>query len=829
MAAAACVLLIFFSIKHGLAQASSLAGVLALPVGVVAAAAGVWAVLPHEPRSAAEGLNDLADGLAEEVKTQWEKEVKSRGFGGPHPLRVSWKGETEYFESWADLERTARDADSGDGRVDDAKWATDPDQLSGSDDTPGAICDVLEKIPTGRLVTLGEPGAGKSMLLIHLAQQLLNRRGSGDPVPMIVSLAQWDPEEDDLYEWLLTRISIDRTNLRLPFVLKGQKTTRGDALLRENRILLILDGLDEIPEESRNTAIENINDMLGESRKVVLACRKEEYGKATRPKFGDHVSLLGAAGVTLQDLTPQEVAHYLARGAGSPTAAARWDPVVAVLGTDSVLGKTLTTPLTVTLAHSVYNSGPRTQPGPAELLDEHNFPTGDSIKEHLFAVFIAKAYRPSKKHGETQPPPVEHALRWLTFLARNPGLSWWELPTATKLPLVELVIGAVCGIAAGVAAISATRAGVGVGFGLGVGIAAGLLPVFVLRSARSSPGGERAANAEDPTPARGIAGGLLGGIVGGIAAGVAGTHGFGHAASVVSGMPVALGVGLATGACTTFGGGIAGGLIGGFAAGILEGIETGRTAAVVNGLGIALVVMVIIRLVGRDTPAARRSWEYKLGIPGGVVVGAATAIIASFKEGPAVGLLLGVPLGIISAWPIGLRGIKTARSAIPPAPRRALARDARAFWSTAMAAGLAAGAFGFGGDGLASVIEVHAKLTFAHMVSDGLAIGIASGLIVGFAFGAYHSASPGFLITRVWFSLQGELPWAFMGFLEDAHVIRHVLRQNGASYEFTHVELQRYLARSADAGAGSGQPPGFNLGVYRRRSPLRARRGMVTG
>lgn len=641
---------------------------------------------------------------------------------------------------------------------------------------------------------------------------------------MIVSLAQWNPEDDDLNDWLLTRLSIDHANLRLPFVLAEQKTNRGDALLKEGKILLILDGLDEINEASRGAAIQSINDMLAESQRLVLACRKEEYAKATRPKFGHHVSLRGAAGIALQDLTPQEVSDYLRRGAGSETAAARWDPVVAVLGTDSVLGKTLTTPLAVTLANAVYNPGPRPRqgplPDPAELLAEHRFPTEEDIKEHLFAAFIATAYRPIKQSGELQPPPVERARRWLTFLACNPGLAWWELSAAGKFPLAGQatgpVIGAVCGVAAGVAAVSGRHTGVGVGLGLGVGIIIGLILVFTYRSVVISLGGDRGVNAEDPTPARGIAGGLLGGIIGGGAAGLAGTHGFGHAISPVSGVPVALGVGLATGACTTFAGGVVGGLGGGFVAGVLEGIGAGRVAAIVNGLGVALVVMVIIRLVGRDTPAARRKWEYNLGIPGGIVVGAATAVIAGFKEGLTVGLLLGVPLGIISAWPIGLRGIKTARSAIPPAPRRALARDARAFWTTALAAGLAAGAVGFAGDGLASVIEVKAKLTFSAMVSDGLAIGIASFVIVGFTFGAYHSASPGFLISRVWLSLQGELPWRFMNFLEDAHEIRHVLRQNGAIYEFSHVELQRYLAQSADAGGMPGEPPGFNLGAYRR-------------
>jgi hypothetical protein len=54
-----------------------------------------------------------------------------------------------------------------------------------------------------------------------------------------------------------------------------------------------------------------------------------------------------------------------------------------------------------------------------------------------------------------------------------------------------------------------------------------------------------------------------------------------------------------------------------------------------------------------------------------------------------------------------------------------------------------------------------------------------------------------------------------MNFLEDAHEIRHVLRQNGAIYEFTHVDLQRYLARSADEGGTPNEPPGFKLGAYR--------------
>jgi hypothetical protein len=489
--------------------------------------------------------------------------------------------------------------------------------------------------------------------------------------------------------------------------------------------------------------------------------------------------------------------------------------VLAVLGTDHVLGKTLTTPLTVTLAHAVYNPGLHPDPAqePADLLALH---TEESIKEHLFAHFIDAAYSPRARSERNRPPQADRARRWLTFLARNnQGLAWWELPTTTPVPLVEIAVGVVCGIAAGIAAISGRHIGVGVGLGLGAGIMVGLLFGLPFRSVAQPRTLGGIADGEDPAPARGVAGGLLGGIAGGLAAGLAASMHFGHAASPVSGMPVALGVGLATGACTTFYGGMAGGLCGGFAAGALEGVGIGRTAGIVNGLGIGLVVVLIISLVGRDTPAARRKWEFRLGVPGGLVVGAAGGIIAGVEKGPAAGLLLGALLGLISAWPIGLKGIKTARAKIPPSPRRTLARDARAFWTTALAAGLAAGAVGFGADGLASVIEVNTKLTLHTLISDGLSIGIASGLIVGLVFGVYHSASPGFLITRIWLSAHGELPWRYMDFLDDAHKIRRVLRQNGARYEFSHRELEEYLKRAAESESPGGKPPRLNFRVYR--------------
>jgi GTPase SAR1 family protein len=38
-------------------------------------------------------------------------------------------------------------------------------------------------VPTGRLVVLGEPGAGKTILMGRLVLDLLARRADGGPVP----------------------------------------------------------------------------------------------------------------------------------------------------------------------------------------------------------------------------------------------------------------------------------------------------------------------------------------------------------------------------------------------------------------------------------------------------------------------------------------------------------------------------------------------------------------------------------------------------------------------------------------------------------------------
>ena len=147
------------------------------------------------------------------------------------------------------------------------------------------LVDVLARVPTGRLVVLGEPGSGKTMLMVRLVLDLLARRTGGDPVPFLVSVASWNPTEQDLRDWLGTQLLIDHPALAGPPPEGMTEPTQAAALLASGLILPILDGLDEIPEQVRGPAISRINDALRPGEQVVVTCRTQQYRDA-RPARG---------------------------------------------------------------------------------------------------------------------------------------------------------------------------------------------------------------------------------------------------------------------------------------------------------------------------------------------------------------------------------------------------------------------------------------------------------------------------------------------------------------------------------------------------------------
>ena len=381
-----------------------------------------------------------------------------------------------------------------------------PEDLAGEG---GELVDVLARVPTGRLVVLGEPGAGKTMLMVRLVLDLLARRTTGGPIPFLASVASWNPATQDLHNWLGAQLLIDHPALANPPPTGRTESSQAAALLAAGMILPILDGLDEIPVQVRGPAISRINDALRPGEHVVVTSRTKQYQDAARPQGGVEVTLRGAAAIQLRPLDADTVRKYLCDDAAGPVAKRRWKPVFEVLGTKTPAALALSTPLMVGLARTIYNPRPGEQAGtlrdPAELCSPA-LADRAAVESLLFDVFIPTAYR----HDPASRWKAQDAERWLICLARHleqtigsPDLTWWQLQKAAPRTALIIVVGLAAGLVGGFGLDLLFPPPLGFAIGLPVGILGGLLAGFKKVEA----------------PARGVqikAGGVVAGFLAGL-------------------------------------------------------------------------------------------------------------------------------------------------------------------------------------------------------------------------------------------------------------------------------------------------------------------------
>jgi NACHT domain len=508
-------------------------GVPATLVGIILGVPSLylgWVALQDERRPPDRSLAQIADGLAGRLRSQWIDEAKARGLNDPYPLPVAWTAADAPLAG--DLDALKRLATSGAGWSASARdhWAKGPEDLVGGGGRK--LADVLAMVPTGRLVVLGEPGAGKTMLMVRLVLDLLDpNRRSGQPIPVLASLASWDPVSQDLHGWLAATLITAYPDLAGAPPPGSAGDNRFEALVEAGLILPVLDGLDEFPESARAVAITRINKELKPGEQVVVTCRTEQYRAAVSPHDSPG-AVLRAASVQLSTLEFGEVASYLRKDAG-PAAEGRWD-FLNTLSIESPVRQALATPLMAGLARAIYNPRPderaRDLGHPAELC---NFADRSAVESLLFDAFIPAAY-------QNDPPgrwKAQDAEKWLMFLARHlertiggADLAWWQLRDAAPPGAFGLVAGlwAVLGFGSAKApargmriSIKGFRAGFAAGQkgGLVVGLVGGL--------------------------AAGLVAGLRVGLVHGLEIGVAGVLGFGFTGEVLLGITGGLAGGLA--------------------------------------------------------------------------------------------------------------------------------------------------------------------------------------------------------------------------------------------------------------------------------------------
>jgi hypothetical protein len=368
-------------------------------------------------------LERAADELAEQVYRQWERAASERRLVYPAPMCLRWQ--------WSRQQVTGpvTEAVGGIGGIRltpvPGMVATTAEQLQSG--TLQDLLDVYGGLDSGRLVIMGGPGAGKTSAAIRLLLDALRHRTTLEtvrerariPVPVLVTLQDWDPNRERFTNWLTNRLTRDYELLTARE--HGPNTATG--LIDGGYLTAILDGLDEIPEMLRSVVLQALDEQA--TFRLVVLTRSDELVAAV-----SDAHLLGAAAVELCPVEPRQAAKYLA-SCQIDSLSPAWRRVVEDLRDrpGSILAQALDTPLMVALIRDTYR---RSDPVD-ELIDSSRFASQEAIEDHLLDRVLPIAY--ARRPGRPAPPcTADEARQWLGSLARHMNdegtrdLAWWQIP-----------------------------------------------------------------------------------------------------------------------------------------------------------------------------------------------------------------------------------------------------------------------------------------------------------------------------------------------------------------------------------------------------------------
>lgn len=313
------------------------------------------------------------------------------------------------------------------------------------------------------LLIIGAPGAGKTTLLLELARDLISR-AELDPthkIPVIFNLSSWGVKRAPLTEWLVNEL-----NTKYDIPIKIAKVW-----VKNDDLLPLLDGLDEVAREHRETCVETINTYRREHGLVPLVvCSREVDYEA----LGRKLRLRGA--IAVQPLTRIQIADYLTRFGVA------LEGVHVVLERDEVLWEILKTPLLLSIMTLAYRGKSADEISAGGTLD--------SQRIHLFTAYTNAMF---KRRSITTLYIKQQTTKRLASLARNMKQqnqsllfieqlqsAWLSTPTrrwqyviGTGL-LTGLCLGLTLGIIIGFGVKSNIGLGVGIIFGLVRGIQCGI-------------------------------------------------------------------------------------------------------------------------------------------------------------------------------------------------------------------------------------------------------------------------------------------------------------------------------------------------------------------
>ncbi len=341
-------------------------------VGNFVVGQGTLNILHQLPELDREGYRNLAI-LRDKVKQFWIGGVLEKSVHGEAIIALDRQSVTEAV---------------------DHPWATTlelPDQKSQLVPSGKRTSEIFYECGRALLI-LGEPGSGKTVTLLETARDLIQRSeiDPTQPVPLIVNLSSWSARQPPLFAWLVEE-------LKTKYFVSRKLA---ELWLQQNRLLLLLDGLDEVAAEARPACVQAIHQHIEEqgSSGIVVCCRIRDYTALP-------LKLKLNAAICVQPLTSEQIDQYLQHG-GESLAVLR-----QAVNDDAMLREIAQTPLMLSIMSLAYQDIT-----PAKLT-KAGLKNLEESRQHIFEQYVEKMFLRRQQRDRAFGNAA--IRRWLARLARQ--------------------------------------------------------------------------------------------------------------------------------------------------------------------------------------------------------------------------------------------------------------------------------------------------------------------------------------------------------------------------------------------------------------------------
>ncbi|MCL1469687.1 NACHT domain-containing protein [Argonema antarcticum] len=251
------------------------------------------------------------------------------------------------------------------------------------------IYDVFFEMGEGRtLLILGEPGAGKTITLLRLTKDLITRAEEdlNYPIPVVFNLSSWIYKRQTITNWLIGELDS-----------KYQVSRKlGKKWITNQRLLLLLDGLDEVKVDYREECVQAINQFMQQygQTEMVVCSRLKDY-----KVLSNRLNLQSA--IYLQPLSIEQVDQYFSK-AGNQLKTLR-----TLFQKDIILQELAKSPLMLSVMSLAYQDESSKERIEASSVEEYH--------QKLFNAYIKQMLR---RWRVVEPKySKEKFMGWLTNLA----------------------------------------------------------------------------------------------------------------------------------------------------------------------------------------------------------------------------------------------------------------------------------------------------------------------------------------------------------------------------------------------------------------------------